>query len=74
MFYSAFYEFAADERQPWTNYDNNGNEYLIIALDLSFVLNIQIFEIKHLIIGNVEKFVWSHKNDFQGEKSPFHYK
>ena len=23
--------FTADERQPWTNYENNGNEYLIIG-------------------------------------------
>ena len=21
---------TADEREPWTNYENNGNEYLII--------------------------------------------
>ena len=23
--------FTADERQPWTNYENNGNEHLIIG-------------------------------------------
>ena len=22
---------TADERRPWTNYENNGNEYLIIG-------------------------------------------
>ena len=23
--------FTADERQPWTNYENNGNEYFTIG-------------------------------------------
>ena len=34
--------FTADERQPWTNYENNGNEYLIIrAVVRSEYSNIQ---------------------------------
>ena len=35
----------------------------IWLLELLFVLNIQIFDIN--IIGNVQNFVWSHKNGFQ---------
>ena len=47
---------------PWTNYEN-GNEYLIIgAVVRSKYSNIRY---QHLIIGNVQNFVWSHKNDFQ---------
>ena len=42
---------TADERQPWTNYENNGNEYLIIGTVVrSEYSNIRY---KHLIIGNV---------------------
>ena len=44
-------EITADERQPWTNYENNGNEYLIIGTVVrSEYSNIRY---KHLIIGNV---------------------
>ena len=48
--------------QPWINYDNNENEYLIIG---AFVCS-QYSHIRyhHLIIGNVQNFVWSHKDDF----------
>ena len=61
-----------DERQTWTNYENNGNEYLIIGdIVRSKYSNIQY---QHLIIGNVENFVWSHKNDFQEYKSRLHCK
>ena len=39
------------ERQPWRNYENNGNEYLIIgAVRRSEYSNIRY---KHFIIGNV---------------------
>ena len=54
---------TADECKPWTNYDNNENEYFITgAVVHSKYSNIQY---QHLIIGNVQNFVWSHKNDFQ---------
>ena len=44
-------DVTADERQPWTNYENNGNEYLIIGTVVrSEYSNIRY---KHLIIGNV---------------------
>ena len=50
---------TADECQPWMNYENNGNEYLIIeAVVRSKYSNIRY---QHLIIGNVQNFVWSHK-------------
>ena len=58
-------DIIANEHQPWMNYENNGNEYLIIgAIDIvrSKYSNIQY---QHLIIANVQNFVWSHKNDFQ---------
>ena len=43
--------YTADERQPWTNYENNANEYLIIGTVVrSEYSNIRY---KHLIIGNV---------------------
>ena len=52
-------ELTTDERQPCTNYENNGNEYLIIrAVVGSEYSNIRY---GHLIIGNVQNFVWSHK-------------
>ena len=45
---------TADERQHSMNYDNNGNEYLVIgAVVRSKYLNIQY---QHLIIGNVQNF------------------
>ena len=54
---------TADERQPWTNYEKNGNECLIIgAVVRSKYSNIRY---QQLIIGIVQNFVWSHKNDFQ---------
>ena len=54
---------TADERQPWTNYENNGNEYLIIgAVVRSEYSNIPY---QHLNIGNVQNSVLSHKNYFQ---------
>ena len=52
---------TADECQPWTNYENNGNEYLIIeAVVRSKYSNIR-YEHFDLIIGDVQNFVWSHK-------------
>ena len=49
--------------QLWMNYKNNGNEHLIIgAVVHSEASNIPY---QHLIIGNVLKFVLSHKNGFQ---------
>ena len=52
-------ELTTDERQPCTNYENNGNEYLIIGA----VVGSEYSNIRygHLIIGNVQNFVWSHK-------------
>ena len=45
------HDITADKRQPWMNYENNGNEYLIIGTVVrSEYSNIQY---KHLIIGNV---------------------
>ena len=46
---------TADVRQPWTNYVNNGNEYLIIgAVVCSEYSNICH---SHLIIGNAQKYI-----------------
>ena len=54
--------FTADVCQPWTNYVNNGNKYLIIeALVSSEYSNISYL---HLIIGKVQKFVLGDKIDF----------
>ena len=48
---------TADALQPWTNYVNNANEYLIIgAVVHSEYPNIRYL---HQIIDNVQKFVWS---------------
>ena len=45
---------TADERQSWMNYENNGNEYLIIGTVVrSKYSNIRY---QHLIIGNVQNF------------------
>ena len=38
------HSLTADVRQPWTNYVNNGNEYLIIGA-LVRSENIQMFDI-----------------------------
>ena len=54
---------TADERQPWANYENNGNEYLIDGAIVRSKYSNNRYH--HLIIGNVQNFVWSHKNDFQ---------
>ena len=55
---------TADARQPWTNYVNNGNEYLIIgAVVCSDYSNIRHL---HLIIGNAQKFILSNKNGLLG--------
>ena len=63
---------TADKRQRWMNYENNGNEYLIIgAVVRSKYSNIRQ---QHLTIGNVQNFVWSHKNDFEEWKSRLHCK
>ena len=49
--YYALFDFTADVCQPWTNYVNNGNEYLITeATARSEYSNIYYL---HLIIGNV---------------------
>ena len=54
--------FTADVRQPWTNYVNNGNKYLIIrAVVSSLIFKYLIFT---LIIGKVQNFVLDDKNDF----------
>ena len=60
--------FTANEHQPWTNYENNGNQYLVIrAVVCSEYSNVQY---QHLIIGShVQNFVWNHKN---GSKSRNH--
>ena len=45
-------EFTTNECQPWTNYENNGNECFIIgAVVRSEYSNIRY---QHLIIGNVK--------------------
>ena len=63
MHFKIWLSLTANERQPWTNYVNNGNEYLIIgAVVRSEYSNIPYV---HLIIGNAQKFIWSHKNGFQ---------
>ena len=31
VIFTVFKLFTADERQPWTNYEKNENEYLIIG-------------------------------------------
>ena len=51
-----------DVRQPWTNYVNNGNKYLIIGAVVSAEYS-NIWYL-HLIIGKVQKFVSGDKNDF----------
>ena len=63
---------TANGRQPWTNYVNNGYEGLIIGA----VVRSEYSSIRylHLIIGNVQKSVWSHNNGFQEWKSCFHCK
>ena len=56
------HDFTPDICQPWTNYVNNGNKYLIIgAVVSSEYSNIWYL---HLIIGKVQKFVSGDKNDF----------
>ena len=51
--------FTVDVRQPWTNYVNNGNKYLIIETVVrSEHSNISYL---HLIIGNAQKFVLGDK-------------
>ena len=62
--------FTANEHQPWTNYVNNGNEYLITGVVVRFEHS--SIPYLHLIIGNVQKFVRNHKNGFQEYKSHFH--
>ena len=53
---------TADVRQPWMNYVNNENEYLIIGVVVrSEYSNIWCL---HLIIGNAQKFVLGDKNGF----------
>ena len=57
-------DITADICQPWTNYVNNGNKYLIIgAVVSSGYSNISYL---HLIIGKAQKFVSGEKNDIWG--------
>ena len=54
--------FIADVRQPWTNYVNNGNKYLIIGAVVSSEYSNILY--LHLIIGKAQKSVLGDKNDF----------
>ena len=55
---------TTDVRQPWTNYENNGNKHLIVGADVrSEYSNIRYL---HLIIGKAQKFVSGDKYDFWG--------
>ena len=61
-FLCSYKNFITDVGQPWTNYVNNGNKYLIIgAVVSSEYSNIWYL---HLIIGKAQKFVSGDKNDF----------
>ena len=64
------WKITANERQPWTNDENNGYECLLIGA----VVRPEYSNIRYLylITGNVQKSVWGHKNRFQEQKSHFH--
>ena len=55
-------DFTPDVCQPWMNYVNNGNKYLIIGAVVSSEYS-DIWYL-HLIFGKVQKFVSGDKNDF----------